>query len=96
MLLRIAMVVASALAPEAPNARMARIFAAGAAPTSGIGIYLNNTKSVELNSMNIHDFDNYGIFGSAVQTNSQFTNIGVLGEPTPPGVISGVMYRPSG
>ena len=34
MLLRIAMVVASALAPEAPNARMARIFAAGAAPIS--------------------------------------------------------------
>jgi VCBS repeat-containing protein len=34
--------------------------------TSGIGIYLNNTGSVSLNRMWLHDFDNFGIFGSSV------------------------------
>ena len=42
---------------------------AGAAPTSGVGVYLNNTKSVSLSSMNLHDFDNYGIFGFSVVIN---------------------------
>jgi hypothetical protein len=34
--------------------------------TSGIGIYLNNTSEVTLNNMNLHDFDNLGIFGQSV------------------------------
>jgi large repetitive protein len=34
--------------------------------TSGIGIYLNSTSSVELDSMNLHDFDNFAVFGNGV------------------------------
>jgi VCBS repeat-containing protein len=34
--------------------------------TSGIGIYLNNTAKVSLTRMWLHDFDNFGIFGSGV------------------------------
>ena len=45
--------------------------------TSGIGIYLNNTANVSLTRMSLHDFDNFGIFGSGVSgltiSNSQFT-----------------------
>jgi len=34
--------------------------------TNGIGIYLNNTGPVSLTRMWLHDFDNFGIFGSTV------------------------------
>jgi len=34
--------------------------------SQGIGIYLNNTKSPSFSSMNLHDFDNFAIFGGQV------------------------------
>jgi hypothetical protein len=34
--------------------------------TAGIGIYLNSTKDVQLNWMNLHDFQNFGIRGTSV------------------------------
>jgi hypothetical protein len=39
---------------------------ADGATTTGIGIYLNNTHDVQLSSMNLHDFQNFGIFGNSV------------------------------
>jgi VCBS repeat-containing protein len=36
------------------------------ATTGGIGIYLNNTKDVSLNLMQLNDFDNHGIRGNGV------------------------------
>ncbi len=34
--------------------------------TTGTGIFLRDTRDVSLTRMHIHDFDNYGIFGSSV------------------------------
>ncbi|MEJ0075774.1 MAG: cadherin domain-containing protein [Alphaproteobacteria bacterium] len=46
---------------------------ADASTTSGIGIYLNSTSNVQLNEMNLHDFQNFGIFGNTVN-NFNLTN----------------------
>ncbi|MDB4915160.1 MAG: hypothetical protein JWM95_2804, partial [Gemmatimonadetes bacterium] len=34
--------------------------------TLGVGVYLNNTKNVSLNHMNLHDFSNYAVAGTSV------------------------------
>jgi VCBS repeat-containing protein len=41
---------------------------ADASTTQGAGIYLNSTAKVQLNDMNLHDFQNFGIFGNTVNS----------------------------
>ncbi|WP_076864583.1 cadherin domain-containing protein [Bradyrhizobium mercantei] len=57
--------------------------------TQGSGIYLNNTKDVELSYLAMHDFQNYGIVGTNVTgftignttvTGTNGTNVGGIGE----------------
>ncbi len=39
---------------------------ADASSTQGTGIYLNSTKDVQLSWMNLHDFDNFAVYGTGV------------------------------
>ncbi|MCP1829481.1 putative thioesterase [Bradyrhizobium sp. USDA 4532] len=57
--------------------------------TQGSGVYLNNTKDVQLSYLAMHDFQNYGIVGTSVTgfalgnttvTGTNGTNVGGIGE----------------
>ncbi|QIG96696.1 cadherin repeat domain-containing protein [Bradyrhizobium sp. 6(2017)] len=57
--------------------------------TQGSGIYLNNTKDVQISYVSMHDFQNYGIVGTAVTgftlgnttvTGTNGTSVGGIGE----------------
>ncbi|MCC8980975.1 cadherin domain-containing protein [Bradyrhizobium acaciae] len=57
--------------------------------TQGSGIYLNNTKDVEISYLTMHDFQNYGIVGTSVTglalgnttvTGTNGDNVGGIGE----------------
>ncbi|WP_342725899.1 cadherin domain-containing protein [Bradyrhizobium sp. B097] len=62
---------------------------ADASTTQGSGVYLNNTKDVELSYLTMHDFQNYGIVGTNVTgfalgnttvTGTNGDNVGGIGE----------------
>ena len=62
------------------------IHMADGSTTSGIGVYLNNTSGVELNWMQLNDFQNSGIVGRSVNgfTLSNSVISGVSGNSTGP------------
>jgi hypothetical protein len=61
--------------------------------TVGIGVYMNNTRDVSLNHMNLHDFSNYAVIGTTV-TNFTMTYSVVSGTngTSQSGVGEGAVY----